>query len=600
MAFVASAVRINEIMYSPSTELGGTYNEWIELYNPSENPINLSNWLIADPDNHTFEVLTTDVIEANGYFILAKKPDNFSQYYNVTCPVARVVFSLNNNGEEVLLKNSSGDVIDNLTYDNSWGADGNGNSLQLINGTWIESDHTAGLENQINETNQTNQTNESVACNLSVSIDALDVINQIDGFSYSIIFSDSVCSQEHVVDYVYWIEDLFGNVVRSLVESNTTMTSQKKLDRSWTPDSVSGSEAYLVRVNVTDAHCDDSNLADNYAEEMFVVRGNELNASDNNSYINITNVDMGSDNLSTWGDVFYVELNVYRGDTNKYAVYVYANGSEKISQESKFYVLSKYTNYSFRIPVQLKPNCDGGYDDGLYSVVVSGLNVSDASTVNVSGISADVCKNITVTEECVCPSCSGGGGSSSYVPMPLVVNEFASIDEMPEEVGLGEAFDVVVNLTNKGSDDVTATLYSYAYDGNEPLTEGGWVSNSKDVEVPAGESILVTLENRLRSDIKLGDYKFKVRVFMEEKHDLIEKIRVIDRVVEMPENTTDSNESVSFSNDINQSLEVVNDIIGEISITGYATLDNSVNTVNVVINGLAETIKAFFGYIKFW
>ena len=151
MAFVASAVRINEIMYSPSTELGGTYNEWIELYNPSENPINLSNWLIADPDNHTFEVLTTDVIEANGYFILAKKPDNFSQYYNVTCPVARVVFSLNNNGEEVLLKNSSGDVIDNLTYDNSWGADGNGNSLQLINGTWIESDHTAGLENQINE-----------------------------------------------------------------------------------------------------------------------------------------------------------------------------------------------------------------------------------------------------------------------------------------------------------------------------------------------------------------------------------------------------------------------------------------------------------------
>ncbi|MEM7819808.1 MAG: lamin tail domain-containing protein, partial [Candidatus Aenigmatarchaeota archaeon] len=46
ITYIVSAIRINEIMYNPIED--DNYNEWIELYNPTNLSISLENWTICD------------------------------------------------------------------------------------------------------------------------------------------------------------------------------------------------------------------------------------------------------------------------------------------------------------------------------------------------------------------------------------------------------------------------------------------------------------------------------------------------------------------------------------------------------------------------
>jgi len=167
----ASAIMINEIMYDPPSSLGGTYAEWIELYNDESEAINLTGWKIADPSNHLI-IGEELVIQASEYVIIAKNSffDNFSEYYNATAN-AKAGFYLKNSGEQVNLINSSESEIDSITYSSDWGADGNNNSLQFNGTDWCEGLPTPGAENacaalESVEQNQSEQnqseTNQSV------------------------------------------------------------------------------------------------------------------------------------------------------------------------------------------------------------------------------------------------------------------------------------------------------------------------------------------------------------------------------------------------------------------------------------------------------
>jgi len=130
---LAPKIKINEIMYNPddSMQCEDAYCEWIEIYNPTDEEVNLSGWRIYDPSKHEFNILTTPIIEPKSYFILAKNPNNFTQYYpNVGCPIAKVGFSLSNSGETINLTDNFGNLIDSVTYDDRWGANGNGKSLE--------------------------------------------------------------------------------------------------------------------------------------------------------------------------------------------------------------------------------------------------------------------------------------------------------------------------------------------------------------------------------------------------------------------------------------------------------------------------------------
>jgi len=112
---------------------------------------------------------------------------------------------------------------------------------------------------------------------------------------------------------------------------------------------------------------------------------------------------------ASFGDTINIEFDVYKGDSQSYAVYAYI---KEISEKTTIYLHGKNTEYSLRIPVQIKPNCNKRYDEGEYTLEVKGLDTAERKKIWIRGFNEDMCKtkiinntkviNSTkiVTEEC--------------------------------------------------------------------------------------------------------------------------------------------------------------------------------------------------------
>jgi hypothetical protein len=123
----SSSVKMNEI-YSRGTT---TDPDWIELYNSSNSPVDISSYKIYDSGGQggtkskkTFTTGTS--IAAKGFYVV------------VTDGSGETDFGLSNNGEEVWLEDGSGTVIDDvvfpaLTATQSYGRIPDGETLQILN-----------------------------------------------------------------------------------------------------------------------------------------------------------------------------------------------------------------------------------------------------------------------------------------------------------------------------------------------------------------------------------------------------------------------------------------------------------------------------------
>lgn len=113
------AIVIDEIMADPSPSIGLPANEWIELKNVSPNPVNLQNWRIGDASGQSGPmpgfILQPDsfVIVCTGSAVAAM------QVYGRVISVTSFP-SLDNDGDQVYLKNSAGVTIHAVNYSSSW------------------------------------------------------------------------------------------------------------------------------------------------------------------------------------------------------------------------------------------------------------------------------------------------------------------------------------------------------------------------------------------------------------------------------------------------------------------------------------------------
>jgi inhibitor of cysteine peptidase len=152
MVSAQSDVKINEIMYDlPGADAD---LEWIELYNNDTTAINITGWKFyeADTNHRLILVQGSMVIPAGGYAIIA---DNATAFLNVhpecKCTVMDSTFSLRNSDEYIALKNATLVLVDEVTYNSSWGADGNGKTLERnVAGDWEESLADGGTPCKLN------------------------------------------------------------------------------------------------------------------------------------------------------------------------------------------------------------------------------------------------------------------------------------------------------------------------------------------------------------------------------------------------------------------------------------------------------------------
>lgn len=120
---------ITEIMARPNGVAGLPEQEYIELYNRSEETISLSGWSYHSlTATHQF---TAGIIQPGGYLILCRTVDepHFSPYGNTLGISPWPV--LVDGGTTITIRNARGDVIDEVAYHTSWYRDN-----QKRNGGW--------------------------------------------------------------------------------------------------------------------------------------------------------------------------------------------------------------------------------------------------------------------------------------------------------------------------------------------------------------------------------------------------------------------------------------------------------------------------------
>jgi PKD repeat protein len=122
---------ITEIYYNPP-ETGTDSLEFIEIYNNGADPVNLSGYTLSSAVTFTFPSVS---INPGEYKVVAYNPLAMLHTFGISA--LQWTGGLNNDGELMLLKNSSGLTIDSVFYDdvNPWPAtpDGTGPSLMLCN-----------------------------------------------------------------------------------------------------------------------------------------------------------------------------------------------------------------------------------------------------------------------------------------------------------------------------------------------------------------------------------------------------------------------------------------------------------------------------------
>jgi len=144
---VTAEIVINEINYNSSD----TFNpeDWIELYNPSSQTKDLSDWIFKDSDSsHSFILPENILLEPNSYIVLCTDSILFtSNFPNVKNFIGNLGFALSGGGEFIGLYDNSGILIDSLTYDDKspWPTecDGDGPTLELKNHTLNNSHYSS-------------------------------------------------------------------------------------------------------------------------------------------------------------------------------------------------------------------------------------------------------------------------------------------------------------------------------------------------------------------------------------------------------------------------------------------------------------------------
>lgn len=132
----AGDIVINEINYNSADNFDS--GDWVELYNRSENSVDLSNWIFRDDnESHGFVIPANTVLGSGQYLVLVENDSLFAlQFPDISNYIGETDFGLSGSGEYMQLTDASGQIIDSLTYDDEmpWPveADGAGATIELI------------------------------------------------------------------------------------------------------------------------------------------------------------------------------------------------------------------------------------------------------------------------------------------------------------------------------------------------------------------------------------------------------------------------------------------------------------------------------------
>jgi hypothetical protein len=175
----------------------------------------------------------------------------------------------------------------------------------------------------------------------------------------------------------YWIEDLFGNIIKKKV--NTTNINSK----SFTPKISEVDRVFLLKSNLIFTACNNKNNNLSSDNKFIITSKKEINQDSN---ITIEKVYLDKNNKISFGENLKVKLFIRKGQTKKTMVELQLRDEKTIiSETSKFYLNKQNQDHHISVLLKIKDNCDDKFDEKKYSLAVTGLETKDEMEIDVKG-----------------------------------------------------------------------------------------------------------------------------------------------------------------------------------------------------------------------
>lgn len=118
---------INEVYYDVSGGKGSdNKNEWVEVYNPTSQTVNLDGWSLCDGQSCDKIASGNYQIPPKGFAVIANEDSTWNTYWQLPDSAIRIPLGssignngLSNSGDAVILKSPQDDIIDKLSYGNN-------------------------------------------------------------------------------------------------------------------------------------------------------------------------------------------------------------------------------------------------------------------------------------------------------------------------------------------------------------------------------------------------------------------------------------------------------------------------------------------------
>ncbi len=520
---VFAEIRINEIMADPSCS--ESYCEYVELYNNGVASVNVTGWKISDNNEEdSLEGNSNDIIIAGNSFAIIVDSD--SRVYNnfnvgnvtwVYTDDSAIGNGLSNSGETLTLKDENNNTVDSISYPSST----DGKSYSLINGSWQETEASPGKDNIENisfspdysfisiseflpdpegDDNDAMPKGEWVEVYNSGNVD-LDLL----GFS----FYDNSGSDADVV--ITNTTTSSGTVIKS---KNYLIIYMNGVSGFLNNNGYDKIKLYDLQNNLIDEvsyEGSDEGVSWSLSEGKWqktapsAGSGNMDNKTSLKSELRIENIyDLG-DGKAEWGDIVRAELFVYKGNTEKYTVWIWIEDSEgnRVTKKSKFSVYDKFQNYTFTYPIGIPDNCDDDFADGNGKILVEGLDAKDEEILEIR--EKPLCKEEKVKAARV------KAFEYELVDFSEIVEDY---NELNAKVKL---------KSNK--EDASVDVSSYVFSGNKKYSN----EDSKKVELKQGEEKIVDLKMKVEKASEAASPRLKVKILKEgvkNPYDLTKELKI--------------------------------------------------------------------------
>jgi len=496
-----TSLQITEIMFNPNGSDSG--REWIEIYNDGLLDINLSGLRFYESATNHLAALTNgeSVLHPGEYAVIIDKPEKFFSDYPYlevsNIAIFDSAFSLLNSGEYITVRKDDIEmtsvnysiILDYVDVDEGF-------SLSLVNYSWDSSISvlgTPGYANIIFDEPGSNSTSDNNTCdiNLNIEIDK-SIFENKESFKYKHRLTNLKDDNKFNYTIEYWIEDIFNDTVKA--KRNTTNVDKK----SWTPSINDKVNAFVLKAFVY-PDCNDTNLANNYAEKIIVVR-NKQDADSNSSGITKDSCNVS---LRIFSDTI-----INNSETIRYKHYL---NTLDYNFTIKYWIEDIFGNNirSTRNTTNTnKKSFTPKIEEKEKSFVLKAIVYPDCNDTDIEDNYAEkvvVVKNHNYKQ--VEEGCTAEKDSRTEKRKPQL--EYY-ISNLPPDAAQNSTFTFTAKIINNDDKLHEIKLYSYVYRGNKCISgDGNRTMNLIDFVIEPEAEMSIEMNNTI-SYAKPGEYKVKL------------------------------------------------------------------------------------------